>query len=85
MSIIPGIDLSRWADGMSSERYHPWYGDGLNPQPIATENDGLAGMVAIVTMHGPEGGMTYEQTEGVNGRHHRAKVSPALPNQVRHA
>jgi hypothetical protein len=85
MSMIPPIDDDRFSQGMSTERYHPWYGDGLEPQPVATENDGIPGMVAIVTLHSPEGGMTYEQTENVNGRHHRIKASPAIPDIVRHA
>lgn len=86
MSMLPGIDLDRWSQGMSTERYHPWYGEGLEPQPIANENHGLgAGVVAAITVHGEDGGMTYEQCEPVNGRHHRAKASPAEPGQVRHA
>ena len=85
MSMLPSIDDDRWSQGMSTERYHPWYGDGLEPQPIATENDGMAGMVAVVTLHSPEGGMTYEQCENVNGRHHRVKSTPSAPYKVRPA
>ena len=70
---------------MSTERYHPWYGEGLEPQPAVTENEGIAGLAAVITLHGPEGGMTYEQLEPVNGRHHRAKASPAQPGTVRQA
>ena len=85
MSMLPAIDDSRWSQGMSTERFHPWYGEGLEPQPVASENDGIAGMVSVITVHGPEGGMTYEQTETVNGRHHRIKASLAVPGQVRPA
>jgi hypothetical protein len=85
MSMLPPIDESRWSQGMSTERFHPWYGDGLEPQPVADENDGLTGPVSVVTMHSPEGGMTYEQTENVGGRHHRAKASGPVPYQVRQA
>ena len=80
--MLPGIDDDRWSQGMSTERFHPWYGDGLEPQPVSGAED-LAGMVAVVTLHGPEGGMTYEQTENVNGHHHRA--SATIPGIVRDA
>ena len=84
MSMIPGIDEDRWSQGMSTERYHPWWGDDLEPQPIATEYDGLgAGLVAVVTLHGEDGGMTYEQAEPVNGRHHRAQAAHSAPYKVR--
>ena len=85
MSMLPSIDDSRFAQGMSTERYHPWYGEEIEPQPVASENDGLAGMVAVVTMHSPEGGMSYEQTENVNGRHHRSRASHAEPYKVRYS
>jgi hypothetical protein len=85
MSMLPGIDEDRWSQGMSTERFHPWYGEGLEPQPVSTENDGIAGSVAIITHLGPEGGMSYEGTENVNGRHHRAKASPAQPYKVRYS
>lgn len=84
MSMPPGIDDDRWSQGMSTERIHPWHGEGLEPQPVEG-TDPIAGMVAVITLHSPEGGMTYEQTEPVAGRWHRAKASPATPNQVRHA
>ena len=85
MSMIPPIDNSRFGRGMSTERYHPWYGEDLEPQPAVTENDGVAGPVAVVTVHGPQGGCTYEQTEGVNGRHHRGRSSGPNPGTVRPA
>jgi hypothetical protein len=85
MSMIPAIDEGRFSHGMSTERYHPWYGENLNPQPIATENDGMAGSVSIMTLLSEEGGVSYEQTEAVNGRHHRGLSSPAIPTMVRPA
>jgi hypothetical protein len=85
MSMIPGVDDDRWSQGMAAERFHPWYGEELEPQPVATEHDGMAGLVAVLTVHGPQGGVTYEQTEPVNGRHHRGRSSGPKPNTVRPA
>ncbi len=76
MSMIPTIDDDRFSHGMSTERYHPWYGEELEPQPVSTPHDGMAGLVAVVTVHGPMGGCTYEQTEPVNGNHHRGRINP---------
>jgi len=47
--------------------------------------EGLAGAVAIISLHAPEGGMTYEQTECVDGKHHRSKSSGPIPYTVRPA
>lgn len=78
------IDLDRWSNGQSSERFHPWYGDDLDPTPVPGV-DGVAGVVAIVSLHSPSGGMTYEQCEPHGGNHYRSKAAIATPNQVRYA
>lgn len=82
MSMIPDIDDDRWSQGMSTERYHPWHGDSLEPQPVSGA-EGIAGRVAIIVHLGPEGGMAYEETEPVGENWHRARFSNAIPNQVR--
>lgn len=78
------IDEDRFCQGMSTERYHPWYGNNLMDAPVPGV-EGIAGAVAIISLHGPEGGCTYEQTEGVGGNHHRGKASGVIPTIVRPA
>lgn len=70
------INDDRWGPGM--------FTDQLEPQPVSGAED-MAGMVAIVTHHGPEGGMTYEQCEPVGQRHHRVRSSGPIPGIVRPA
>ena len=84
MSMLPEIDGDRWSQGMSTERYHPWHGHHLNDAPVPGAED-LAGMAAVITLHGPAGGMTYEQCENVNGKHYRGKSSGPIPYTVRQA
>lgn len=69
------IDESRFSQGMSTERYHPWYGNQLEGTPIKGA-EGLVGNVSVIAILSPEGGMTYEQTEPVSGRHHRGLKGP---------
>lgn len=82
MSMIPGLDEDRWAQGMSTERYHPWYGEDLEPQPVSGA-EGVAGHLSVMVLLSPEGGVSYEQTEPVAGQHHRAKASGPVPYKVR--
>jgi hypothetical protein len=56
--------------------------DHLQDHPV-TGVDSLAGMVTVIAMHGPEGGMTYEQLEPVASNWHRARSSGPVPNIVR--
>lgn len=84
MSMIPGIDDERFSQGMSTERFHPWHGEHLAPQPVSGV-EGIAGAVALISLHGPHGGMTYEQCEPIGESWHRAASSGAVPNMVRPA
>lgn len=84
MSMIPPIDDDRFSQGMSTERYHPWYGKCLNPQP-ELGTDGIAGSVSIMALLSPEGGASYEECEPVNGNWHRAIPSGAVPTEVRYS
>lgn len=78
------LDPERFAQGMSTERYHPWHGNSLQPQPLPGV-DSLAGAVAMISLHGPDGGMTYEQCEPVDDNHHRYASSPPIPNVARYS
>lgn len=73
----------RWDQGMSTERYQPWHAAHLNEVPIEGV-EGIAGGVAALSLHGPDGGVTYEQCEPVGEHHYRPKSSPAIPNLVRY-
>jgi len=77
-------DMERWNQGISTERYPPWHGQHLMDADVPGV-EGLAGAVAIISLHAPEGGMTYEQTECVDGKHHRSKSSGPIPYTVRPA
>lgn len=78
------IDDERFNQGMSTERFHPWHTDHLMTQPVSGI-EGMAGAVAIVSMHGPDGGMTYDQCEPVDGNWHRPQASGPVPGIVRTA
>jgi hypothetical protein len=82
MSFDP--DLDRFSQGMAAERYPPWYGNSLRPQALPGV-EGLAGAVAMISLHGPDGGMTYEQCEPVDDNHHRYASSPPIPNVARYS
>ena len=73
-----------WGQGMSTEKYPSWYGGDLDPNPVSGV-EGLAGVVALISVHGEDGGMTYEQTEPVFGNHHRNRASAPIPDIVRPA
>ncbi len=73
----------RWDQGMATERYQPWHAAHLCEEPIHNV-EGVAGGVAVISLHGEEGGVTYEQTEPLGAGHFRPKSSPAIPNLVRY-
>ena len=78
------IDNSRFSQGMSTERFHHWYGQDLIDQPI-NGVDSLAGNVSVISYHSSEGGMTYHMAEPVGDNWHRPTSSQPLPNAVRPA
>ncbi len=78
-----GIDESRWDQGMSTERYHPWFGQHLRDEPVPG-CEGVAGHLGIMVV-GDEQGMTYEHTETLGGQHFRHTASAPIPDVVRPA
>lgn len=83
MSMIPGIDDDRLSNGQGPSSLPSWYGESLEPQPVATDADGISGNVSVIAHLSPEGGMTYEQTEPVEGRQHRTAPAHSAPYKVR--
>lgn len=68
----------RFQEGMSTERYHDWHGNGLDPEPVRGV-DGIAGCVTI-TMRGPDGnGVVKEQCEPVGANWHQSRAGKNLP------
>ncbi len=83
MTFAP-IDEERWNQGLGTERHHPWSSQDLAPKPVDGV-DGIGGSVAIISMHSPDGGMTYEQCEPVGDKWHRHTASAPIPDIVRPA
>lgn len=84
MTSFAPIDEERWNQGISTERYHPWHGQDLHTTPLSGV-DGIAGEVSLITMHSPEGGVTYERCEPAPDGWHRHTASAPIPDIVRPA
>lgn len=80
MSMFDPVD-DRFGEGMSTERYHPWHGEGLDASPVRGA-EGIAGAVVVIQA-GPTQGMSYEQTEQVGSGHHRARRNKLPARWVR--
>ncbi len=77
------IDESRWDQGMSTERYHPWFGHDLRTEPVPGV-EGVRGGLSLIVV-GEHNGMRYEQTEPVGDQHYRHTSSAPIPDVVRSA